>query len=822
MQVNYSTIEIGKILELSDVDILRDASIEEICIDSRALISPSVALFFALPGDMKDGHQFIETAHGRGVRNFVVSQSGFEGKFSDSNFYVVDDVLKALQKIAIHHQKSFPKLKKIGITGSNGKTIIKEWLYQMLYDVFHIVKSPKSYNSQIGMALSLLGIEGEHELGIFEAGISKKGEMKYHLEMLDPDIGLITNIGSAHDEGFTDRAEKLEEKMILFENSKTIVYNKDDIQIENFIESRYSQKEKFTWGKSDKANVQVLEDNIVRESRIFTIEFKEEKVEIKLRFSDRASFENCMQCITLMCLLGLSLDDIKQRIHRISGLHMRMEMTTGMHQSILINDAYSADLDALQVALEFVNQQAGNREKLAILSAFDQSGKDEHYVFNKIIEHLTHYGFSDLIYISKQKRETSNELINITYYPTKEELLNNIEGLNIRNKVVLIKGARQYELEDVSDRLSEKGHSATLQINLNALEHNLRVYKKYLKEHVGIIAVVKASAYGTGSAQIAQLLERNGVDYLAVAFADEGIALRQSGIETKIMVFNPDLTSLPDIVRYRLEPEVYDLGQLTQIVHYSNQNKVDVNIHLKFDTGMHRLGFLNGDLEQLCHILSTTDNVKVKTIFSHLASSEEVDDDDYTHKQFDRFDEMYTMICKAINQNPKQHILNSGGISRFQDRQYDFIRLGIGMYGIDNNLEVSSSLKKVHRLNASLIQIKKMKKGDSIGYNRKTILEADTSIGIVNIGYADGIIRNLGNRNFSFKISGKDVDILGNVCMDVTIVDLSNVPEAKVGEMVVVFDDYSSIEDLASAAGTIPYEILSRISTRVKRKFVYE
>lgn len=820
--MNYTTKEIGKILSLSDLDGLKEASIVEVSIDSRTLIIPSKALFFALPGEMNDGHNFIDKAHNRGVRNFVVSQIRFSQTYPDSNFFIVQDVLVALQKLATVHKESYPKLKKIGITGSNGKTIIKEWLYQMLYDKFHIVKSPKSYNSQIGMALSLLGIESDHEVGIFEAGISKQDEMGNHLKMLDPDIGLITNIGSAHDEGFTSHQEKLAEKMILFKNAKTIIYKKDSQLIDDFIASNYSDKDILTWGVSNLSDIQIIEDELLGAVRLIKLKYKEESIDIKLRFSDLASFENCMHCIAVMSCLGLSLSDIKHRLHRISGLHMRMEMTTGINQCILINDAYSADLDALQVALDFVKKQAGNRKKIAILSAFDQSGKDEYYVFKKILEQLIVNGFSELIYISKNKFDAQNESISVTFYNSKEELLSNLKEVNISQKVVLIKGARKYELEDISDRLSDKGHSASLLINLNALEHNLRIYKNYLDVNTGIIAVVKASAYGTGSSEIARLLERNGVDYLAVAFADEGIALRQAGIETKIMVFNPDLTSLPDIIRYRLEPEVYDLNQLDQIVNYSNQNEVEINIHLKLDTGMHRLGFQESDIVNLCDSLDKAPNVVVQTIFSHLASSEDESDDDYSKHQFNLFDEMYDHISASLKIKLKRHILNSGGISRFPDRQYDFVRLGIGMYGIDNNPEINSSLRKVHKLNASLIQIKKMKAGDSIGYNRKTILDSDKIIGIVNIGYADGVMRNLGNGNYSFLIQGKEVKILGSVCMDVTIVDLSNVLDVRVGENVVIFDDTQPIEEMALSAGTIPYEILSRISTRVKRKFVQE
>lgn len=820
--MKYTSTDIAKIIGGADLSGLKTAIVEEVSIDTRTIISPSRTLFFALPGEMHDGHQFIVNAHTKGVRNFVVLDASLNKDFPDSNFYKVDDVLVALQKLATFHQESHDGLKKIAITGSNGKTIIKEWLYQMLFDKFHIVKSPKSYNSQIGMALSILGIEQEHDLGIFEAGISNEGEMKNHLNMLNPNVGIFTNLGSAHDEGFQSRTEKLNEKMLLFKNVNSIIYCKQHSLIDEYIEANYPAKQTVTWGRSQGVDVEVVSHKVVGSSRIIEIDVQGERGEVKLRFSDEASFENCMHCITLMYSLGMSLQDIVQRVNRVSGLHMRLEMTAGIYQSILVNDAYSADLDSLQIALEFIHQQAGHREKLAILSAFEQSGQDEIIVFRKILEQLAGYGFSKLIYVSKNSFEVPTEKLNVQFYPTKEALLQNISKIDISNKIILIKGARHFGLEDISERLSEKSHSAALHINLNALEQNLRVYKNLLNKNTGIIAVVKASAYGTGSAEIARLLQRNKVSYLAVAFADEGIALRQAGIETKIMVFNPDLSSLPDIIRYELEPEVYGFDQLKQIIEFSHQNEIDINIHLKLDTGMHRLGFLIEDMEALCALLKTASNVNVSSIFSHLASSEDEADDAYSHSQFDQFDKMYDQLSFALKTSPKRHILNSGGISRFPNRQYDFVRLGIGMYGVDKNPKIKPSLQKVHSLVASLIQIKKMKSGQSIGYNRKTVLKSDTLVGIVNIGYADGLMRNLGNGKFSFKIQGKEVRILGNVCMDLTIVNLSNVPTSKVGDQVVVFDASHPIESLASAAGTIPYEILSRISSRVKRKFVQE
>lgn len=820
--MNYRAEDIKEILGTSDLIDLEPSTIMEVSIDTRTVITPSHTLFFALPGAMKDGHDFIKEAHMKGVRNFVVKEGGSKHQYTDSNFFEVEDVLSALQTLAAYHRSSFPGLQKLAITGSNGKTIIKEWLYQMLFDEFHIVKSPKSYNSQIGMALSLLAIEKSHNLGIFEAGISQKGEMSKHLNMLAPNVGLITNIGGAHDEGFESRREKLEEKMILFEDVGTIIYHHDDTNIANYVRERFPHKTNFAWGTTKECHLQVLKDEIEGSTRIIHFYYNGERAEVKLRFSDSASFENCMHCVAAMCFLGLSIDEIKKRIGRISGLHMRMEMTAGLNQSVIVNDAYSADLDALQIALEFVKQQAGDREKLAILSAFEQSGKEEKVVFKKIVDQLSKYGFSDLYYISESRFEPGNSDLNIHFYTNKENLLEEIPSIDLHQKVVLVKGARQYELEDISDRLSEKSHSSELHINLNALENNLRVYKQCLRQETELIAVVKASAYGSGSSEIARVLQRNNVNYLAVAFVDEGIALRKEGVTSNIMVFNPDLTSLPDIIRYDLEPEVYDFAQLKRILEYSRHSQMLVHIHLKLDTGMHRLGFLEGDMVELGQMLCSAEYVKVDTLFSHLASSEDIADDAYTRMQFKAFEKMAGYISETIGYFPKRHILNSGGISRFSDQQYDFVRLGIGMYGFDNNPEVKKNLHKVHGLYASLIQVKQMESGASIGYNRKTILQKKTKVGIVNIGYADGLMRNVGNGNYSFIIQGKEAPILGNVCMDLTIVDLSNIEDAKVGERVTIFDEDHPLEKLAAVAGTIPYEILSRISSRVKRKFVRE
>lgn len=819
--MQYTIQQIAEVLSIDSRQLV-DGNIYTVSVDTRQLSMSKNTLFIALPGTMNDGHQYIEDAYQKGVRNFVLTQSGFGSEYEGANFLLVDDALAALQLIAKHHRSSFPNLKTIAITGSNGKTIVKEWLYQMLHDRYTIVKSPKSYNSQIGMALSILNIESQHELGIFEAGISQKGEMANHLAMLAPQIGLFSNIGSAHAEGFANDEEKVKEKMSLFTLADTIIYPGQFSLIDEEFRKSYSDKSSVTWGSSEKSDIRIISSETEGAGRIIEINHKGESAKLMFRFNDPVAFENLMNCISVMLHLEVPISELQARINRVSSLQMRLEMTSGIEGSLLINDAYSADLDSFKMALEFTNLQAPNRDKIAILSPFDQSGIAEEEVFEKIIQLAEIWDFTKVIYISDKQLTTSSKLVKVNCYPSKAAFLENIHIEDIAEKAILIKGSRKYEFEEISEKLADKGHSANLTINLNHLEDNLRVYKSLLQSTTGIIAVVKASAYGSGSKEIGRLLENNGVDYLAVAFTDEGVELRKAGVTSPIIVLNPDMNAVRDLLRFDLEPEIYNLNQLKRIEQYCSHANQNINVHIKLDTGMHRLGFQVSELDTVLEIINKSSCLKVKTIFSHLASSEDESDDSYTSSQFALFDKMYDVLSNGLGYSFKRHILNSGGISRFPNRQYDYVRLGIGMYGIDNNPEIGSQLQKVHSLSANIIQIKEMKTGDSIGYNRKTFLEKDTKIGIVNIGYADGLMRNLGNRKYALSINNQPTPILGNVCMDLTIVDLSAVPNTKEGDTVVIFDNFQSIEELAKAAGTIPYEILSRISDRVQRKFVRE
>jgi len=771
---------------------------------------------------MNDGHSYIGEAYKKGVRNFIITKVIEKAHFPDANFLIVKDALTALQELATAHRKSFSDLKTIAITGSNGKTIVKEWLYQMLHDQFNIIKSPKSYNSQIGMALSILKIEEGHNLGIFEAGISQSGEMIKHFDMLEPQIGIFTNIGDAHSAGFENEAKKINEKLILFSESESIILSASEETIIQSCEENGLSENIYSWGKSENATIRITAEKIDRKTRTITLNHKERLTEVRIPFIDYISFENVMNCIATMAFLEIDPSEWQARINRVSSLNMRLEMSSGINGTILINDAYSADLDALNLAMEFTNLHAPQRKKIAILSPFDQSGQSEESVLNEISKLSSTWNFDKVYYISESKVAIKSESIIDHSFSTKSAFLESISDLNIHNAAILVKGARRYYFEDIISRLEDKGHTATLSINLNHLEDNLRVYKSMLKKGTGIIAVVKASAYGSGSIEVAQILEKNRIDYLAVAFADEGIALRKAGITTPILVLNPDLNSLPSIIRYDLEPEVYSLNQMQAIKTYCEQANQEIMVHLKLDTGMHRLGFQEEDIDQLLSLLKRQSFIQIASVFSHLASSEDKNDDAYSKDQIASFEASSNRIITALDTPIKRHILNSAGISRFKESQYDFVRLGIGMYGIDNNPEINSSLKKVHELDANIIQIKRLKKGDSVGYNRKTIVERDSTIAIINIGYADGLMRNLGNQNYAFHIDGNEAPILGSICMDLSIIDITDIQDVQEGDFVTIFGVDHPIEQMASSAGTIAYEILSRVSDRVQRKFIRE
>jgi len=815
----YALSSIAAIVKGTKSKIVSDLLVKHICIHTDDITLPLETVFAAMPGALSDGHEYIAKAYKLGVRSFIINDEKYMLPFTDAGYILVENVLSSLQKLAQYHRAQFD-IPIISITGSNGKTIIKEWLYQMLFEDEAIVKSPKSYNSKIGVPLSLFQIGKQHTLGIFEAGISQVGEMQTLAEMIKPTIGIFTNIGTAHDEGFDSRAEKITEKGALFQDAGAIIYCHDHEPIAHYIASTYKKTKLLGWSTSDESSYLYLSNKTFTKKNVtLDISFNGEHDQYDFHLTDNSSIENIMHCITYMRYAGLSSTDIKRKIALVSGLEMRLEMKAGVYGSTIINDAYSADLSALKIALDFMQKQSPNREKGLIISKLEQSGMSESAAVKEISHLANHYGLKTVYYISNYTGDLPTCFYN---YTSKRELLDKLTEEDIANKAILVKGARSAMLEEVVARLSYRGHSTTLTIDLDALAHNVRTYKELLEPNTEIIAVIKAGAYGSGPVEVARLLQQNGVTRLAVAFVDEAVLLRKQGVTMPIIVFNADINSLPDVYKYDLQLEVYGIEQLQQLRNSTNAHNHSINIHLKLDTGMHRLGFTERQLEEAINILKSSPLLCVETVFSHLAGSESATDDKYTQVQFKTFDRMYTHLCGELNISPKRHILNSSGITRFAERQHDMVRLGLGLYGIDSGGVISHKLKKVHTLVSSLLQVKMLNKGDSVGYNRNTILQKDTLTGVINIGYADGLMRNLGNGKYAVKIGEQFAPIIGNVSMDLIIVDLSLVVKPTVGIDVIIFDESHSLESLATAANTIPYEIMSRISERVERKYIRE
>lgn len=799
--------------------------IKHLLFDSRRLIFPSESLFFALSGKRQDGHDFIEEVYKKDVRAFVVSKKIKTEKFPAADFILVENVLEALQNIAKNHRQKIT-LPVIGITGSNGKTIIKEWLFQLLDTDKRVVRSPKSFNSQIGVPLSVWQIEEADEIGIFEAGISRTEEMKNIAPIIHCDIGIFTNIGSAHSEGFEDIFEKIEEKLKLFKFAKTIIFSEDDSRLSRAIRKKYNRRELISWSLEGAkfADLKISKKEVLSRKTIFDADFRGEKFQIKIPFTDAASIENAMHCWTTMLHLGYSPEVIEKRILELRPQAMRLEMKAAVNNCILLNDSYNNDLTALQIALDFMEQQAGNRTRTIILSDILQTGLPPKELYKTVANLLAEKEISSVIGIGKEIAILGEFLPKKTVFKNFEatdSFLQNIDNRQFSNEAILVKGARPFGFERIAARLSQKAHKTVLEINLNALKHNLNVFAERLKPGVKLLVMVKAAGYGSGSVEVARLLQFQKVDYLAVAYADEGVELRRAGIQLPILVLNPEEATFDSLIRYDLEPEIYSISLLKNFLSVLGFSK-KIKVHLKIDTGMSRLGFSEQELPALIEILKKETRISVQSIFSHLAASEDEKEDDFSKKQFRRFQKSADELTEAIGYRPMQHILNSAGIVRFPEFQLDMVRLGIGIYGIDGSKEISEKLQTVMTLKATISQIKNIKKGATVGYGRKGIVEKNMKIGTISIGYADGLLRAAGNGQFSILVSNKFAPTFGNICMDMSMIDLSEIPEAREGDEAIIFGKKSAVEKLADCYGTITYEVFTNISQRVKRVYFEE
>lgn len=809
----------------------QDRVIFNLSIDSRKIAVPEYTLFIAIKTPRRNGHDFIANAYRKGVRSFLISDDVDVSTYHSASFIRVDDTLAALQQIAAQNRRLYDT-PVIGITGSNGKTVVKEWLGQLLNPSFNIVKNPKSYNSQIGVPLSVWMMGPNDQLAIFEAGISEPGEMDKLEEIISPTIGIFTNIGEAHSEGFTSRSQKINEKLQLFKHTKQLIYCKDYQDISQSIANssfEHDDIETFSWSQKEDADLKVL--NVEKQpDGISSISALVNGVEqsISIPFTDQGSIENAIHCWCAMLLLGIDQEVIEERMKTLQPVSMRMELKRGVNDSTIINDTYNSDLTSLLISLEYLEQQQQHKQRTVIMSDMLQLGMPDVELYKKIAgllqdRHVDRFiGIGPVIYNNKDHFRAYKNIRSV-FYKSTEDFLNNFHLFSFEKEAILLKGARSYKFENISMMLEQKVHQTVLSIDLSAIKHNLNVYRAKLKPNVKVMAMVKAFSYGSGSVEIANQLQYHGVDYLTVAYTDEGVELRKAGVSLPIMVMSPDKNSFNRMIAWKLEPEIYNFSSLNTFLRIAKTLQVeDYPIHIKLDTGMHRLGFEEEDIEELTSIITDSPYVYVASIFSHLAASEDPSQDNFTEYQAQMFEQMSNLLTSKLDYSPLRHICNSAAISRHPELHYNMVRLGIGLYGVDSGSVIQQELQHIGTLKTTIAQIKHIDKEETVGYGRKATATRDMRIATVSIGYADGYPRALGSGNAYMLVHGKQAPIVGVVCMDMCMIDITDIPEAKEGDEVLVFGADIPVTKLAQQAGTIPYEIMTGISQRVKRVYQNE
>lgn len=810
--MTVSTVFIEKILQTSFSNNADDVVFDHISIDSRSLQNSSNTLFFCLKGQNHDAHNYIEALLVKGVSHFIVETipKNLQDK---AHFCLVRNTTEALQNIAAAYKSTF-SIETIGITGSNGKTIVKEWLNFLLSPDYSIVRSPKSYNSQVGVPLSVFGINENHSLGIFEAGISEKGEMEALARIIQPTIGVFTHLGTAHDEGFQNTEQKLIEKLKLFNDCHIIILEKND-----FIEKHLSGP-CFTWSFENKtADVVVLSKVKEEQKTYITLTHKDNIFTICLPFTDEIAIENSLTCVATLLYLGIKPEVISYRASQLYAVEIRLQAKKGINNCLLIDDSFSSDYQSLKIALDFLDQQKLHQKKTIILSDIFQSGLDVKQLYINVAKALQNNKIDRIIAIGETISLQLKEVPNVICFPSTFVFLQQFNTQSFQNETILVKGARSFNFEEIIVLLEEKKHETKLEINLDALTANLNYYKSKLKPETKIMVMVKAFGYGSGGYEIAKQLEHLKVAYLGVAFADEGIELRKAGITLPIMVLNPENSSFNAIIAYNLEPEIYSLNGLKTFLELAKEKNLNqYPIHLKIDTGMHRLGFNESEIEPLLQQLHQNNLVRVKSIFSHLAASDDVNEKAFTLKQIQLFSDAYTTITSAIQYKPTRHILNTSGIFNYADYQFEMVRLGIGIYGFGNSEEEHKHLENVSTLKSIISQIRTIDAGESISYNRKFIAPKKMNVATIPVGYADGIRRAWGNEKGYVCINQQKALILGTICMDMLMVDVTTI-DCNENDEVIIFGKQPSIVEMAKVIGTIPYEIITGISQRVQRIF---
>ncbi|MDX2003129.1 MAG: bifunctional UDP-N-acetylmuramoyl-tripeptide:D-alanyl-D-alanine ligase/alanine racemase [Chitinophagales bacterium] len=837
---SYHISEIAGIVHGQLVVTNSDDTIKNIALDSRRLTEPQQTLFFAIVGKRHDGHQFLNELYEKGVRNFVVSSTDLTRQLGQANIIQVADTLRALQQLVAHHRRRF-QIPVIGITGSNGKTIIKEWLNQLLDEDFHIVRSPKSYNSQTGVPLSVWRMNDNHQLGIFEAGISEPGEMEHLEKIIKPTLGIFTNIGEPHSENFLNYRHKVKEKLKLFIDCETIIACKDHHEIIQAVaevrqllteEEREQHFKLFLWSRFSDADLQITKIEKGQSLTEITGTYRGLQQSIAIPFTDDASIENAIHCWATLLYLGIASDKISGRMTSLGAVAMRLELKDAVNSCSLINDSYNSDLGSLSIALDFLLQQHQRAKKTVVLSDILQSGKNEQDLYLNVAELLDKKRVNRLIGIGpalsrQQGIFKAIKGLQLDFYESTDAFLSAYQPHFFEEEVILLKGARSFEFERISKLLEEQVHETVLEINLNALAENLQAYDSLLKPETKTMIMVKAFSYGAGGFEIANTLQYHRADYLAVAYADEGVALRKNGIWLPIMVMNPEQRSFENIIRYQLEPEIYSLSLLEKFQQALGTFKTFASslpypVHIEIDTGMRRLGFDKDELPELAQLLRNNPFLQVQSIFSHLSGSEDTFHDDFSREQIRVFRELSQYLINQLGYQPMRHILNSAGIVRFPEAHFDMVRLGLGLYGIDTSDTIQPRLRTIGTLKTTISQIKFVRAGETVGYSRSTKADKDMTIATIGIGYADGIDRRLSNGAGSMLVHGQLAPIVGRVCMDMCMLDITHIHIAKEGDEVIAFGPELPVQQVAAWAGTIPYEILTGISSRVKRVYFQE
>lgn len=816
----YSIATIASILNLS---VKAEGVIEHLVMDSRKIVHPTTSLFFAITSSRQDGHVFIPDVYNAGVRFFVVNKTYQNNYLPEAIFLNVENVIKALQQIASYHRQQF-NLPIIGITGSNGKTIVKEWLYELLKEDYQIVRSPKSYNSQIGVPLSVWQIKPQHNLGIFEAGISVPNEMNALQQIIKPTIGIFTHLGDAHSSGFLSEQNKLQEKMNMFSEVEKLVMPFEIYEKVLQLKTKNNfQNNIYTWGKNATCFLQIQEITKHKtETNIAAfVNNSTQKIQLQIPFTDDPSIHNCITCWCTLLMMGFNNEIIQQRILHLKPLDMRLQLQQAINQSYFINDSYTNDYSSFLLGLDYLFANAHHTSTTIICSDF--SSEDEN-IYEQLPNELKQRGVHQFIGIGdkmmKHQQAIKQAVKQAWFYPSTTIFLQQFSTSFLSKTSIYLKGARSFLFEKIAAVLQHKTHQTVLEVNLTALVHNLKLYQQKLPPKTKLMAMVKAFSYGSGSAEIARVLQYNKVDYLAVAYTDEGIDLRKAGISLPIMVMNVEEDSFTNLVEYNLEPEVYSFNILHKLTAYLQQQSIETfPIHLKVNTGMNRLGFEVKDAEALVHYLTINKSYFVKSIFSHLVASGNEAFQSFTKHQQQMFASFAVAIEKGMGYTTIKHLANTSAISQNESLAFNMVRLGIGLYGVDDAMP---NLQTVASLKTTIAQLRKVKKGESVGYNKASILQKDSVIATIRIGYADGLSRQLSNGKGSVFVQNQLAPIVGNVCMDMTMIDVTHIPHISEEDMVEIFGTNLPVQQIAAWSNTIAYETLSTISQRVKRVYIQE